>query len=68
MTNVEFSEIRRRIGLTQSQLATLLGYSSPLQISSFERATNPRQVPTLLALLMKAYDDGYRPNDWPENE
>ncbi len=68
MTNVEFKEARQRLGLTQAELANLLGYSGPLQISSFERATNPRQVPVLLALLMKAYDDGYRPADWPNKD
>ncbi|PDS97682.1 hypothetical protein CO659_12795 [Rhizobium sp. S9] len=65
MTNEEFKEIRNRIGLTQSQLATVLGYSSALQISSYERATNPRPVPHLLNLLMRAYEQGYRPRDWP---
>ncbi|OKP79785.1 hypothetical protein BTE77_06755 [Ensifer adhaerens] len=65
MTREQFKEIRNRLGLTQSQLALVLGYSSALQISSYERATNPRPVPQLLALLMRAYDEGYRPAEWP---
>ena len=68
MTNEEFRLIRTRLGLTQVQLARILGYASALQISSYERSTNPRDVPALLALLMKAYDDGYRPAGWPETE
>lgn len=65
MTNDEFKRTRLRLGITQAQLAEVLGYASALQISSYERVTNPRPVPALLALLMKAYDDGYRPADWP---
>lgn len=66
MTNTELKRVRTGLGLTQTQLATLLGYASALQISSFERPTNPRPVPHILALLMRAYDDGYRPSDWPD--
>ncbi|MFU0504133.1 helix-turn-helix domain-containing protein [Pseudaminobacter sp. NGMCC 1.201702] len=65
MTSQEFKLIRTRLGLTQAELASVLGYASALQISSYERATNPRPVPQLLALLMKAYDEGYRPRNWP---
>lgn len=65
MTNEEFRGIRNRLGLTQIQLAAVLGYANALQISSYERSTNPRQVPQLLDRLMRAYDEGYRPGDWP---
>lgn len=65
MTPDEFRAIRQRLGLTQAQLAAYLGYGSPMWISEFERETNPRPVPELLARLMTAYDEGYRPKDWP---
>lgn len=65
MTPDEFRAIRQRLGLTQAQLAAYLGYGSPMRISEFERETNPRPVPELLARLMTAYDEGYRPKDWP---
>ena len=65
MTNQEFREIRERLGLTQAGLAAFLGYGSPMRISEFERSTNPRPVPDLLARLMIAYDEGYRPKNWP---
>lgn len=68
MTNEELREIRGKLGMTQQQLAALLGYSGALQISSYERAKNPRPVPQLLELLMRAYDEGYRPKDWPIKE
>lgn len=65
MTNTQFREIRERLGFTQAELASFLDYSSPVRISEFERATNPRPVPRLLAIVMQALDDGYRPADWP---
>lgn len=65
MTNHELRAIRKRLGLTQAELAAILGYSGALTVSTMERATNPRPVPDLLARLMQAYDAGYRPDDWP---
>lgn len=65
MTNEEFRTIRERLGFTQAGLAAFLGYGSPMRISEFERKTNPRPVPRLLALVMQALDSGWRP---PENK
>ncbi|WP_313666113.1 helix-turn-helix domain-containing protein [Shinella sp.] len=67
MTNTKFREIRERLGFTQAELASFLEYGSPVRISEFERATNPRPVPRLLAIVMQALDDGYRPADWPSS-
>lgn len=66
MTPEEFRAIRQKLGFTQAELATYLGYAAPVRVSEFERATNPRPVPDLLARLMVAYRDGYRPADWPK--
>lgn len=68
MTNNEFRVIRQSLGLTQAQLAAVLRYEAPLTISTYERETNPRKIPTHVALLMEAYRDGYRPSDWPGKE
>lgn len=68
MDNVEFREIRHRLGLTQAELARVLKYEAALTISTYERDRNPRQVPTHVALLMSAYEEGYRPVDWPKGE
>jgi len=65
MTNTEFKAIREQLGLTQAQLAAVLGYHGAMAVSVYERATNPRPVPALLARLMEAYRDGYRPDNWP---
>lgn len=65
MENDEFRSIRKRLGLTQAQLASVLGYSHLMQVSEIERDKNPKPVPRAIALLMRAYDEGYRPKDWP---
>lgn len=65
MENDEFRAIRKRLGLTQAQLASVLGYVHLMQVSEIERSSNPKPVPRAIALLMMAYDEGYRPKDWP---
>lgn len=65
MTNEQFRSIRARVGLTQAQLARVLHYETALTISTYERDKNPRPIPTHVALLMEAYDAGYRPMNWP---
>lgn len=65
MTNSEFRAIRHKLGLSQARLAAVVGFKLPLSISTMERPTNPRPVPELLARLMRAYESGYRPDDWP---
>ena len=65
MDNNEVRAIRGRLGLTQVQLAKVLGYPRATQVSEIERPTNPKPVPRHVALLMRAYDSGYRPDGWP---
>lgn len=65
MTNQEFRKIRLRLGLTQAELARVLGYPHPMQVSELERETNPKPVPRHVAMLMEAYAAGYRPGNWP---
>lgn len=66
MTNKEFHRIRAALGLTQAELAAVLGYEHPLTISTYERETNPRNIPHHVAMLMVAFKDGYRPKNWPK--
>jgi hypothetical protein len=66
MTNREFAAIRNRIGLTQVQLAIVLDYGSHLNVSAMESEAAPRAIPKHIARLMRAYDAGYRPDDWPK--
>lgn len=66
MTNIEFAAVRKRLGLTQSQLAVVLDYTNPVNVSAMERQSTPRAIPSHVARLMRAYDAGYRPCDWPK--
>ncbi len=54
MTNAEFKAIRKRLGLTQRQLAFVLGYR-PLTISSFE--IGRRRVSRGLEVAMYKLDE-----------
>jgi hypothetical protein len=66
MTNREFAAIRSRLGLTQAQLAIVLDYAAAINVSAMERVATPRAIPKHIARLMRAYDAGYRPSDWPK--
>lgn len=68
MQPTQFRTIRQELGLSQAALARVLGYSSPMRISEFERATNPRAVPAHVAMLMQAFADGWRTKDWPKEQ
>lgn len=60
---IDITTARRSLGLTQSQLAPLLGYGDKTRISELERGT--REPGAAVVLLLAAYLDGYRPADWP---
>ncbi|MGH1426197.1 MAG: helix-turn-helix domain-containing protein [Pseudooceanicola sp.] len=63
MTPEEFRQARHTLGLNQSHLANMLGYSSKTQISMIENGwENPSKS---VLRLLRAYLDGYRPDDWP---
>lgn len=63
MVDYEFATARKRIGLTQQQLAPLLNLGSHYRVSEYERGA--KKIPGHIARLMRAYDEGYRPIDWP---
>jgi hypothetical protein len=66
MTPAEFRSIRQRLGLSQSQLARVLAYARANMIAYFEsEAASAREVPVHVAMLMHAFDAGYRPQGWP---
>lgn len=67
MTPQEFRAARHKLGLTLSQAAHVLGYEGThanQQIRKME--AGEREVRNPQARLMRAYLDGYRPQDWPE--
>lgn len=66
MTPAELREARLTLGLTQAQLASVMGYGATIRISEIERGV--RGVSEQTARLMRAYLNGYRPDDWPEKQ
>jgi len=63
MTPAEIKQARSDLGLTQAQLAPLLGYGDKTRVSELERGS---QAPgAAVVRLLQAYLDGYRPDDWP---
>lgn len=63
MTGEEFRTLRMALGLTQAQLAKVLGFGHGNYIGAMENGR--RAIPPLVDRLMVAYRAGYRPEDWP---
>jgi transcriptional regulator with XRE-family HTH domain len=64
LTATDFREARLKLGLTQRQLAPLLGYGKQQAVSDIE--TGLYAIRPQAALLLQAYLDGYRPRiGWP---
>ena len=62
MTGAEFKQARQSLGLTQEQLARVMGYGSAPRLAELEARDVVKGPP---ARLMEAYLAGYRPDDWP---
>lgn len=65
MVNFEFATIRDKLGLTLTQLGSVLDLKFAANVSAYGRETNPTKIPPHIARLMRAYESGYRPADWP---
>jgi transcriptional regulator with XRE-family HTH domain len=63
MSPTEIREARLRLGLTQAELAPLLGYSDVMRVSELERGV--RKPGAAVVRLLHAYLEGYRPENWP---
>lgn len=64
MTPSEFRDIRMALGLTQAALAERLGYNSYITVLEIEKGRVG--ISKVLARLMTAYGEGYRPHDSTE--
>ena len=63
MTPAEVRAARAALDLTQKQLAPLLGLANKSRVHEYE---NGQRTPSAAAVrLLRAYLDGYRPEDWP---
>lgn len=63
MTPDQIKQARQSLGLTQTQIAPLLGYGSQSRVTDIE--TGKRNASASVIRLLTAYLDGYRPMDWP---
>lgn len=59
----QFKAIREALGLTQRQLGEILGYVDRAHVSHMEKGS--RRILPPVALVMRAFADGWRPTDWP---
>lgn len=67
MTPTEIKQARQSLGLSVAQIATLLD-TDPQTIRRMEQsetANTFRKPAPRMVRLIRAYLDGYRPNDWP---
>jgi transcriptional regulator with XRE-family HTH domain len=63
MTPISIREARKSLGLTQTQFAALIGYNDKTAVSALEAGS--RNPSATVVRLIRAYLDGYRPDDWP---
>lgn len=66
MTPAEFRAARLSLGLTQAQLAAVMGYAAYNRVSPRANIEGGRRRPSQAAIrLLRALLDGWRPSDWP---
>lgn len=63
MTPAEVANTRAILGLTQAELAAVMGLRAAAAVSEWERG---KRIPDGRSVrLLWAYLEGYRPPDWP---
>ena len=67
MTPQSLIEARRRLRLTLSEMAHMLGYEGvQARSQAHHLETGRRDIRPAQRRLIEAYLDGYRPEDWPK--
>lgn len=64
MTPADIREARRKLGLSQTQLAAVMGLRGKQTVSEWERGVKSPDGQSVR--LIQAYLAGHRPRDWPE--
>lgn len=64
MTPEEIKAARKALGLTQAQLAQVMGYAYKSYVGGLEIGSS--KISAQGERLLQAYLAGYRPEDWPE--
>ncbi|MEF2552807.1 hypothetical protein VQ042_15780 [Aurantimonas sp. A2-1-M11] len=71
LSSEEFREAQRELGLSDADLAFVLGIENPQHIRRLkgrEGSSTHREVQPWHVRLIRAYLVGYRPGDWPGND
>lgn len=69
MTPAQIKEARQKLGLSVTQLATMID-TDPLSVRRMEgnpEAKTHRHPAPRMVRLIEAYLSGYRPSDWPHS-
>lgn len=66
MTPDQIKDARQSLGLSQEDMARMMGYRSKSRLSEIERGKKP--ISDAATRLLAAYMSGYRPEDWPKTE
>lgn len=62
----QIKEARLSLGLTQSELGRMLGYQGAnIRVQMDDLETGRRPLRGCQERLLRAYLEGYRPQDWP---
>ena len=70
MTPSEIKQARQTLGLSVSQMGAMLDIHDARTYRAYEApetAAMHRKPPARMLRLIRAYLDGYRPSDWPED-
>lgn len=66
MTRDEFQQARKSLGLSDEDLARMIGIAPARAVQTFsDWRCGVRNMDAARARLIRAYLDGYRPEDWP---
>lgn len=66
MTPKQIAAARAKLGLTQEQMARMLGYAGEhRRMAAYKLETGARVLSDLQRRMIEAYLDGHRPKDWP---
>lgn len=66
MTPEQMKEARQSLGLSLEQMASMLGYTGRQRRQmQYDLETGRRLIREPQRRLIRAYMDGYKPEDWP---
>lgn len=68
MTGSQLAHARKTLGLSQTELGTVLGFSGDPRRTVTRYETGEAPIPGVVVQLVRAYLWGYRPQNWPPKD